>query len=90
MSTIAMFVKIDGKRIAEGLQEAESKLNGSSEAVLDFTSVLRVQPKDLAALEELVQVAEDRGIKIELHGVNVGIYKVLKLAQLASRFAFRA
>jgi len=90
MSTIAMFIKIDGKRIAEGLQEAQSKLNGSSEAVLDFTSVLRVQPKDLAALEELAQVAEDRGIKIELHGVNVGIYKVLKLAKLASRFAFRA
>jgi|HubBroStandDraft_6_1064221.scaffolds.fasta_scaffold139329_1 ABC-type transporter Mla MlaB component len=90
MSTIAMFVKIDGKRVAEGLQEAQSKLNSSSEAVLDFTSVLRVQPKDLAALEELVQVAEDRGIKIELNGVNVGIYKVLKLAQLASRFAFRA
>jgi ABC-type transporter Mla MlaB component len=90
MPTIAMLVKIDGKRIADSVQEAQSKLNGSSEAVLDFTCVLRVEPKDLVALEELVQVAENSGIKIELLGVNVGIYKVLKLAQLASRFAFRA
>jgi ABC-type transporter Mla MlaB component len=91
MSTIATFVKIDGKRVADGLQEAQSMLDSSSsETVLDFGSVLRVQPKDLAALEELLRVADDRGVKIELRGVNVGIYKVLKLARLASRFGFQA
>jgi ABC-type transporter Mla MlaB component len=91
MSTIATFVRIDGKRVAEDLEDAQSMLDSSQgEAVLDFASVLRVQPRDLAALEELVQLADERGVKVELRGVNVGIYKVLKLAQLASRFAFRA
>jgi ABC-type transporter Mla MlaB component len=91
MSTISRFVKIDGEHVAQGLQEALAMLDGSSsEAVLDFASVLRVQPKDLAAMEELVEAADDRGIKIELWGVNVGIYRVLKLAKLASRFGFRS
>ena len=91
MSPIAMFLKIDGEHVVEGLRQAQSMLDGaSSEAVLDFASVLRVQPKDLAAMEELVKVAEERGVKIELRGVNVGIYKALKLAELASRFGFLA
>ena len=89
MSTIAMFLKIERERVADGLQEAQSRLNGSGEAVLDFESVLRLSPKDLASLEALVKVAGERGVKIELRGVNVGIYKVLKLARLASRFSFR-
>jgi ABC-type transporter Mla MlaB component len=84
-----MFVRIDSERVAEILREAQSTLNGSAEAVLDFSSVSRVQPKDLAAMEELLEVAEGRGVKIELLGVNVGIYKVLKLAKIASRFTFR-
>ena len=90
MPTIAMFVKIDGKRVSESLENAQSKLDGSSGAVLDFASVSRVQPRDLAALEELAKVADDNGVKIELRGVNVGVYKVLKLARLASRFGFHA
>ena len=90
MSTIAMFLRIERERVSEGLREAQSRLNGSGEAVLDFASVLRLGPKDLAGLEALVNVAGERGVKIELRGVNVGIYKVLKLARLASRFSFRA
>lgn len=90
MSTIAVFLKVDEERVAESLREAQSKLDGSSEAVLDFGSVSRVQPKDLLAMEELLRLAEDHGIRIELRGVNVAIYKVLKLARLAPRFAFHA
>ena len=89
MPTIAMFLKIEAERVAEGLREAQSRLDGSGGAVLDFASVLRLGPKDIAGLEALVKVAGDRGIKVELRGVNVGIYKVLKLARLASRFSFR-
>ena len=90
MSTIAMFLKIERERVAEGLREAQSQLNGSGEAVLDFASVSRLCPKDLASLEALAMLAGEHGVKIELRGVNVGIYKVLKLARLASRFNFRA
>jgi hypothetical protein len=90
MSTIAVFLKIDEERVVESLREAQSKLNGSSEAVLDFGSVSRVQPRDLLAMEELLGLAEVHGIRIELRGVNVAIYKVLKLARLAPRCAFLA
>ena len=90
MSTIAMFLKVEAGRVAEDLREVQSRLNGSGEAVLDFESVARLSPKDLATLEALVKVAGERGVKIELRSVNVGIYKVLKLARLASRFSFRA
>jgi len=91
MSAIAMFVRIDGEHVTEGLREALAMLDGASkEAVLDFAAVSRVQPRDLAALEELIKVADDRGIKIELRGVSVGIYKVLKLSRLTAPFGFHA
>jgi len=90
MSTIAMFLKIERERVADGLREAQSHLNGSGEAVLDFAAVMRLCPKDLAGLEALAKAAGEHGVKIELRGGNVGVYKVLKLARLASRFSFRA
>jgi hypothetical protein len=89
MSTIAVFLKVDGERVVESLREAQLKLDGSSEAVLDFESVSRLQPRDLSAMEELVKLAEGHGLRIELRGVNIAIYKVLKLARLAPRFGFR-
>jgi hypothetical protein len=39
-------------------------------------------------MEALAGAADDKGIKVVLRGVNVDIYKVLKLAKLSSRFAF--
>lgn len=47
--------------------------------------VLRVDTGALRAIEELAEL--DSG-KVSLRGVNVGVYKVLKLARLTSRFAF--
>jgi anti-anti-sigma regulatory factor len=40
------------------------------------------------ALEELADRADEKGIKVALRGVNVDVYKVLKLVKLSSRFAF--
>ena len=33
-------------------------------------------------------MADDKGVKVVLRGVNVGVYKVLKLVKLTSRFSF--
>lgn len=91
MSTIPTFLKIDGEQVANCLQEACAKLDTTEgEAVLDFSSVHRIDPKAIREMVALVGLAEAKGIKIELAGVNVGIYKVLKLAKLAPRFRFRA
>jgi len=40
------------------------------------------------ALQEFTGIAENKGVKVVLRGVNVGVYKVLKLVRLASRFSF--
>ena len=39
-------------------------------------------------MEQLASLADDKAVKIGLRGVNVDIYKVLKLVKLAPRFCF--
>ena len=89
MSTIELFLNIDGERVLPTLQEAIASLDGApGEAVLDFSSVCRMDSASLRALEELAQVADDKSVRIVLRGVNVDIYKVLKLVKLTNRFSF--
>ncbi len=89
MSTISQFLKIDPERVADCLQMAGAKLDGAPvETTLDFSSVLRIDPKSLIAMEELARCADEKAVKVGLRGVNVEIYKVLKLVKLASRFSF--
>lgn len=89
MPTIAGCVKIDGERLADALQETGNWLDSAnSEVVLDFSSVRRIDPSALRALEELAGIADERTVTLELTGVSVSVYKVLKLAKLAPRFLF--
>jgi len=89
MAMIAVWVRIDEERIVQALQEAEEKLDGvEGEVALDFSSVRRIDAVALSALEVFVDIADDKGVKVLLRGVNVGVYKVLKLVKLASRFCF--
>ncbi|HYA61999.1 MAG TPA: STAS domain-containing protein [Candidatus Sulfotelmatobacter sp.] len=89
MAMIPLWLNIDEKRVVPALQEAIEKLDSTDgEAVLDFSSVCRVDPSALRAMEKFVGVANDKGVKVVLCGVSVGVYKVLKLAKLASRFSF--
>ena len=75
--------------MAQSLQEAQEKLdNANGEVMLDFSGVRRVDPNALRALEEFAAAADVRSVKVSLCGVNVDIYKVLKLAKLTSRFSF--
>lgn len=78
---------VDGERIAQSLTEAEEALkNGAPDVVLDFTAVSRLDPAALRALESLARASAEK--KLTLRGVNVEIYKVLKLARLSDRFRF--
>ena len=89
METIAVWLEMDEKNVSLTLQEAGEKLAGvQDEIILDFSSVLRIDPGALQAIEEFTAVAAGKGVKIVLRGVNVGVYKVLKLVRLASRFSF--
>jgi anti-anti-sigma regulatory factor len=89
MEMIAVWLKIDGERVVPALQEAREKLDSAEgEVVLDFSSVRRIDPGGLRAMEELAAVADDKEVKVGLRGVNVEVYKVLKLVKVAKRFSF--
>ena len=89
MSAINVFFNIDEERVSSALEEAIRSLDGQQgEAVLDFSSVRRMDSAALQALEELARVADEKTVRIVLRGVNVDIYKVLKFVKLTSRFSF--
>ena len=56
--------------------------------ILDFSAVRRIDPDALTLLKALAGLADEKGVKLALRGVNVSIYKVLKLVNLAPRFSF--
>jgi ABC-type transporter Mla MlaB component len=89
MAMIAVWLKVDEERIVQALHEAAEKLDSvDGELALDFSSVQRIDPKDLRAMAEFADLADNRSVEVVLRGVNLGIYKVLKLVKLASRFSF--
>ncbi|MFI5115158.1 MAG: STAS domain-containing protein [Terriglobales bacterium] len=85
------WLEIDGERVVQGLQAAREALDSAhSDVVLDFSAVHRIDPNALRAMEELAGLADGKAVKVVLRGVNVDIYKVLKLVKLTSRFSFLA
>jgi anti-anti-sigma regulatory factor len=84
----AVWLKIDGERVVPALQEALEKLHGGGgEVVLDFSSVHRIDPSALRAMENFASTVDGKA-RVALHGVNIDVYKVLKLMKLAPRFSF--
>ncbi len=86
---IALFLNIDETRMVPAIREAGEKLDGTEgEVVLDFSSVRRIDSSALRAMEELARIADEKTLKVALRGVNVDVYKVLKLMKLTGRFSF--
>lgn len=84
-----VWLKVDGERPVKGLQEALETLDSAEgEIVLDFSTVQRVDPSALQAMEKLAGKADGKAVKVVLGGVNVNVYKTLKLMKLAPRFSF--
>jgi anti-anti-sigma regulatory factor len=89
MITIPVGLEFDDNSVAHALQEAREKVqNAKHDLCLDFSCVRRIDSSALKALEELAGAADERAVKVALRGVNVDIYKVLKLGKLTSRFSF--
>ena len=81
-------IEIVGDTVAQALGAAREKLESGDELTLDFSRVPRVGTCGLRALEALAKTGEEKSGAISLRGVNVEVYKVLKLARLTSRFSF--
>ena len=91
MTMNAEWLEIDGERVVTALQVAREALDSAqNDVVLDFSFVRRIDPSALRAMEKLAGIADDKAVKVVLRGVNVDIYKVLKLVKLTSRFSFLA
>lgn len=89
VATVAVWLKLDGEGVARDLQDACERLyTANGDAVLDFSSVRRIDPGALDAMEELADKADELGLQLVLQGVNVEVYKVLKLVKLTPRFLF--
>ena len=89
MATNPAVIKVDGERLAHALQQASEKLDSAEgELILDFSSVRRIDLGGLAAIEKLASQVEGKSLKVVLRGVNVDVYKVLKLVKLTPRFSF--
>ena len=75
--------------LSKRLQEAGETLDSAAgELLLDFSSVRRIVSNALRVMEEFAGIADGKGVKVVLRGVNVDVYRVFKLVKLASRFSF--
>ncbi len=88
MTMIPVGLDFDGECVTHALQEARESLGSGNGLCLDFSSVRRIDPSVLRGMEELAGLADEKAITVVLRGVNIDIYKVLKLARLAQRFSF--
>ncbi len=89
IATVAVWLKLDGESVAHDLQDACDRLyTTEGDVVLDFSSVQRINPATIDAMEELADKADDLGVRLVLRGVNVEVYKVLKLVRLTPHFLF--
>jgi len=86
---IAVLLKLDGAHVVLGLQQAGEKLDkANGEVILDFSSVRRIDAIAIGEMEKLADIADDKTVRVGLRGVNIDIYRVLKLVKLAPRFSF--
>jgi ABC-type transporter Mla MlaB component len=89
MSTMTVFLKIDEGRLVSGLQEAVCSLDSAAgDVVLDLSTVQRIDSGGLRALEDLIRAADQKALVVTLRGLNIDVYKVLKLLKLTQRLSF--
>jgi len=88
METSALCLKIDGNNVMADLLKAEESLEGRPELALDFSGVSRIDSTELEGLQSFAHRADERNTKVALRGVNVNVYKTLKLARLTPHFSF--
>lgn len=89
MTTACESIVVNGEHVAETLKEVRDSLpaNGG-EVLLDFFFVQTLDPAGIERLEELSATSQLLKVKVILRGVNVELYKVLKLSDLTDKFLF--
>ncbi len=89
MASVAVWTKVEEESAVKALRDAGKQLDpANGDVTLDFSAVHQIDASVVRAMEDLAERAEQKGIKVILGGVNVDVYKVLKLVRLSGRFAF--
>ena len=82
-------LKIDEQCAALALESAAQMISGNAgEIVLDFSSLRRMDPSALRALDQFAELAQEKNVRVRLQGVSIEVYKTLKLMNIAHRFSF--
>jgi anti-anti-sigma regulatory factor len=87
MATNAVWVKVEEATLGQKLREVSANL-AEGEVTIDLSSVRRIGTDSLRALEELAKAVREKKAKVSLRGVNVDVYKVLKVAKVTEPFSF--
>lgn len=88
-TTTSENIVVNGERVAETLKELCGCLSpNGSDMLLDFFLVQSIDPAAIEGLEQLAEAAKLASVKVILRGVNVEIYKVMKLSDLTDKFLF--
>lgn len=90
MMTNTLLFRVDPADLPAALDEARAAFERSqdSEVMLDLAALARIDTAGVAALVELARAAADRNVRLRARGVNVAVYKVLRLAGAADGIAF--
>jgi anti-anti-sigma regulatory factor len=89
MAVLAGMLRVDGERFVQCIDDARYKLDiAEEEIVLDFSSIVRIDPSIARAMKLLANTAKDKTVRVVLRGVNVEVYKVLTLVKLVQYFSF--
>ena len=89
MAETAEWMKLDEMLAIQTLHATRDKLESANgEVGIDCSAMRRLDSGTLRVLEELADKADAKTVKVVLRGVNVDVYKVLKLVKLAPRFSF--
>ncbi len=89
MTKVPTSIILEENRLPQQLLNACEELGSTDDKVtLDFSSVRRIDPGAIQALETLADKADEKAANVVVCRVNVDVYKVLKLARLSRRFSF--
>jgi anti-anti-sigma regulatory factor len=89
MPKIAVRAKVDDTNIVSTIDKVRTERKETEgEVQLDCRTLRRLDGNGMRALTDLARWAREKEVKVVIRGVNVELYKVLKLARLTSTFVF--
>jgi len=89
MATSSVGPRPEATDMVRALRQYHEKIDSAEGLlVLDVSALRRIDSQVLTALEELADAAKRKNVTLALRGLDVSVYKVLKLLKLSSQFSY--